>query len=1076
MRRGIHLHRSLLPALGLLCLLPGPLLAQDHRLIGDTPELGAWVEAAAIPLVDDGTGADAVAGDGVFTASVSFAAAALPGPRTLRWLVLPEGATLAAGAVGQADGSPMRVDLPDEQARTLEFRFTPTAPAGFGPEPGLADSFTSGLATDPTLRRPVAFLAQGGFQRHLGGIPWNPAGPGTRLLDDGQAPDALAGDGLDTTSITLPLPLDPTDELEWSVGAAGSNAIDRSLELGADGWGFAADGVSPAPFTLTLEPWQPGRFELDRLRGMARVVVDEAAFEAPQLSEVADAAVSLSWVELHNPGTSTLALDGLFLTDDPLFALLPSGAPPAAGAGDATAAFPPGAHLPAGGYLVIAWPSPGDFHTTFGRFPDLELLPDVPAVPEMVPTHAGAIDAAASLDPAGEFLLLGRHAATDALVEDVDLVTWGAPAAGELFDDRVDTTPSGAAPAYGLEAGTFRGEAAPGVGLHARKELGEGAEARTPCVRPCPVDGSAAARPSGLYDGAAGARHDETSEPLATTWALARRATPGEANAVARFVSGRVEDGAGGGVLHADVEAVRGAARVAALSDAAGDFRLGPLEQGTWSVQARQAAGGVSQVETIRVEGDLALPSPLVLDGSPLFFTLDGVVLDAGSGAGLAGATLTAVPGQGSAIAGAGGSYSLGLPAGAYTLVASAPGYAAADLGLILGSDQTRNFSLSPGSPAVQVAGVVSESGGPALAGARLSLQASGRATQVVASAGDGSFLFPAVLPATTYRLQASAPGHRPLGMDLIVADLDLGGLALELEALPATRTISGTVLDARDDTPLEGATVILEGAGGTLTDAAGVFALDGLVDGPVILLASLEGFLTTRQPLTLAGADLPDQTLRLMTDHRLLLEGRVIDASDGTPLAGATLELTPAAGGATQSVITDDAGRFSWVQLREGDYTLTTSATDHLPDTRTLSLAADTLLEIPLSPDPDRRISLAGVVALEGQLVGGWEDTALSLAGPTPGTATTAVDGTYRFEDLVPGSYVLTASHAGFLEVQLPLELSWSSEQDLVLALDEPASSPEPGCSCSSPRGEPASLFALVLLGCIGLIARRRR
>ncbi len=193
--------------------------------------------------------------------------------------------------------------------------------------------------------------------------------------------------------------------------------------------------------------------------------------------------------------------------------------------GDFNARFPDGAQLAAGQTVVVAFEGSTLFQSQFGILPDYELfedggLPD--GVPELVETHPGSIgiglgntgsNAAPStgwLDDEESLVLYHWDGVSD-LVQDVDYLTWG----GE--NERVDKTgrvadgPDADEDTSAYLNDTPRASQSP-------MTVGTFQEAN---VRSDDAEtGETGAGGNGLTG------HDETSEPLATTWIIDADLTP----------------------------------------------------------------------------------------------------------------------------------------------------------------------------------------------------------------------------------------------------------------------------------------------------------------------------------------------------------------------------------------------------------------------------------------------------------------------------------------------------------------------------------------------------------------------
>lgn len=138
------------------------------------------------------------------------------------------------------------------------------------------------------------------------------------------------------------------------------------------------------------------------------------------LSEIVVTPTGSELIEIHNPTTATVSLDGVYLADYASYYLITTatGAP---GASDFRVTFPASSTIPAGGHIVISTQSAADFSAAFGFAPDY----DFDALDAGAPAMVGEIDAAASLTNSDEMLVLFRWDGQTELVDDVDYVVWG---------------------------------------------------------------------------------------------------------------------------------------------------------------------------------------------------------------------------------------------------------------------------------------------------------------------------------------------------------------------------------------------------------------------------------------------------------------------------------------------------------------------------------------------------------------------------------------------------------------------------------------------------------------------------
>ena len=141
-----------------------------------------------------------------------------------------------------------------------------------------------------------------------------------------------------------------------------------------------------------------------------------------------------------------------------------------------------------------------------------------------------------------------------------------------------------------------------------------------------------------------------------------------------------------------------------------------------------------------------------------------------------------------------------------------------------------------------------------------------------------------------------------------------------------SAHTVTGTV--RRGQTPAAGVVMSLttlagDGLEGSRTDSDGHYRLEVPEDGSYVVSARSTAFraLASRQVVVdrdlTVDLDLPGGAIT----------GRVVDASDEAPVAGAFVELySDASGARPEQLTTNSDGRFQLTDLADGNYLLATS------------------------------------------------------------------------------------------------------------------------------------------------------
>ena len=212
---------------------------------------------------------------------------------------------------------------------------------------------------------------------------------------------------------------------------------------------------------------------------------------------------------------------------------------------------------------------------------------------------------------------------------------------------------------------------------------------------------------------------------------------------------------------------------------------------------------------------------------------------------------------------------------------------------------------------------------------------------------------------------------------------------------------ISGRVTDQATGTPVSGVAVSY-GGGSTTTDAGGAYALGSVAAGDHLVTASKDGYAPESQSATVtAGATV---TLDFALSVPGSVAGVVTDFATGLGIAGATISYS---GGSTT---TDTAGGYVLAGIPAESTSLTASANGYAAEQQTVAVSpgATATADFALDPLPT---FIEGVVAhgVTGELL---PSVVVSYAG---GSTLTNGLGYYRFDNVTPGTHLVTASKEGF-------------------------------------------------------------
>jgi hypothetical protein len=431
-------------------------------------------------------------------------------------------------------------------------------------------------------------------------------------------------------------------------------------------------------------------------------------------------------------------------------------------------------------------------------------------------------------------------------------------------------------------------------------------------------------------------------------------------------LTGRVTDASGAAVAGVTVRAETmgpGAGRVmrfdgadsAASTDPSGEYSLDSLEPGEKSFVFSRS-GYVDETKTITLASGRDNRLDVVL-GSGL--RVGGVVVTEG-GAPVADATVRASSAAGGfreAHTDAGGAFQLeGLTPGHYSFTASKTGLA--------------NGMLRDIDVAAQNNVRITMKGGGTISGQVTGLSAKDlEQTTVTASSPNGNASAP-VDSSGTFRIEGAPTGTVRVGARTgqifggtarsatpKTVQLDAGGAAqVDIEFKNDT-VVRGRV--TQNNVPVTNASInFIPRQGKTttnssaMTDASGRYEVPGLEDGPynvqVMDMKSMAPYMTTFEVHGSGNFDIDMRTASL--------RGRVLDASTGQPIEGATVDIRPKSNDAgffgTRSAATDSNGAFMLDSVARGTYQVSADKQGYGHDMRDVSVdETPDAVELKLAP-----------------------------------------------------------------------------------------------------------------------------
>ncbi|MGM7702002.1 carboxypeptidase regulatory-like domain-containing protein [Pseudalkalibacillus sp. Hm43] len=316
-----------------------------------------------------------------------------------------------------------------------------------------------------------------------------------------------------------------------------------------------------------------------------------------------------------------------------------------------------------------------------------------------------------------------------------------------------------------------------------------------------------------------------------------------------------------------------------------------------------------------------------------------------------------------------------------------------------------------PGS----INGTVTESGGGAINNATVLLSdTAGNVVDDTTTDASGNYSFPSVKPGQ-YSITVTATNFQSASEGVTVEANSASTVNFVLEPNPGT--VQGKVTNSDGD-PIVGALVEVLNLAGTvisrtITNATGDYLLNELAPGDYKLRVSKDLFITEILGFTLSAGETEVLNVTLRPNPGTL-SGTVTDGNTTTPIPNTTVQVINARGVTIETTLTDINGDFSVNKLAPGIYTVTFIAEGY----GSKSVAAKILpgLTTTLNVDLEK---------LVGAISGSVSDTA---GNPVSGAvmevffnnilvASTTSDnnGTYIFNNLIPGAYTVSASKEGF-------------------------------------------------------------
>jgi len=271
-------------------------------------------------------------------------------------------------------------------------------------------------------------------------------------------------------------------------------------------------------------------------------------------------------------------------------------------------------------------------------------------------------------------------------------------------------------------------------------------------------------------------------------------------------------------------------------------------------------------------------------------------------------------------------------------------------------------------------------------------------------------------VPPANYEIVASKAGYESSSLMVTVLEGNTAEADLSLTRIIVSGSITGTVTDAEDGSPVAGATVS-DGTRTTTTDASGGYVIADVPPGTYEVVASKSGYENSSVTVTVLEGDtaVADLSLTWIIVPGTIA-GTVTDADDGSRIAGATVT------DGTRTTTTDAAGEYAIADVAPGSYEVTASKEGYESSSVMVTvLEGDTAVA---------DLSLTWIIVpgiITGTVTDAEDGSRIAGATVTAGTRITTTDasGEYTIGDLLPGTYEVTASKEGYESSSLMVTVS---------------------------------------------------
>lgn len=395
---------------------------------------------------------------------------------------------------------------------------------------------------------------------------------------------------------------------------------------------------------------------------------------------------------------------------------------------------------------------------------------------------------------------------------------------------------------------------------------------------------------------------------------------------------------------------------------------------------------------------------------------LTGTVQDPNA-ASIPGASVTVFQNNiqiGSVITDATGTYMVpGLPSGSYTIVVSAPNFTTETVAAMIENGQTTIVNVTLKEDPGTLTGFVRDVNNNPIAGGSVTVQLSTGSGIIVATsvtAPDGSYTVPNLAPGN-YTIIAAASNYQTATQGVTISSNTTSIVNYNLSADPGS--ISGIVTNAQTGTPITDANVqvrIVDSSGAViaavLTDENGQYVVNGLAPGFYTVVVSAPNFQTNEATVQVSSNQTMDASIGLQPDPGQIT-GTVVDRVGSNPIAGASVSIVNSSGNLITTVLTDSNGIFMVQGLAPDNYTVNVFSNNYQNGTVGALVSSGQTTPVAVSLDPDPGFITGKVSPLIPSTTVELRDVNNVLID----SVVTNQDGTFSFNNLTPGTYIILAS-----------------------------------------------------------------